>query len=109
MEPMLKARKGYFISSLRVRRVLIPLPDMLAYRCITTAVDDPEPGDQMLPDQVAFDDALIELGVYPKRGLVRGVFSKGWRGLHMDQVMPLKRSGKPLESLLYRLDSPHRQ
>ena len=108
MKPMLTAPQGYYISGLRVRKELIPLPDMLAYRCVTTKADGPVGDDKVLPGQVDFDDLLIDLEVYKPRNPIQAVYAATWRRWHMDKIMPLVRSDEPKETLLYRLDSPHR-
>lgn len=104
----LAPQRGYYISSLRVRKELIPVPDLLAYRCVTTKADGAQEGDEILPDQVAFDDLLITLGVYRRRNPVQAAYAAIWRRWHMDKIVPMARSDEPLETLLYRLDSPHR-
>ena len=108
MHPILTKPRQYYISSLRLRKELIPQPDIAGYRCITTAADGPRQGDTVLADQVAFDDVLIELDVYPKRGMLHGAFANIWRRWHMDKLVPQTRSPEPRETLLYRLDSPQR-
>lgn len=114
MKPMLTKPRTYYISSLRLRRELIPLPDLLAYRCVTWGADGPHDGDVILPDQVAMEDALIELGVYKPRGWLRSpirtAYAAVWRGLHLDQIMPEQkpRQSPPPETLLYQYDSPYR-
>jgi|GEM_PF-4221593 len=108
MKPMLDSPVSHYVSSMRVRRELIPLPEILAYRCITTSVDGPQPGDTVVADQVAYDDFLIGLGVYPKRNIVTSLYARGWRGLHLDKLGGTVHFKEPQETLLYRLDSPHR-
>ncbi len=107
---LLPETTSYYISSLRRRRTLIPLPDIQAYRCVTVAADGPaEDGtDKVIADQVAFDDMLIKLNVYPKRNPLDRLFANKWSDWHLDKIVPQVRSDEPKETLLYLLDSPHR-
>lgn len=106
---LLPETTSYYISSLRRRRTLIPMPDIQAYRCITEAAEGPVDGvDKIVVNQVAFDDMLIKLNVYPKRNPLDRLFANIWSDWHIDKVVPMAKPGEPKETLLYLLDSPHR-
>lgn len=99
---------GYYISSLRVRRELIPVHEgegddkkLVAYRCLTYPVDGPADGDKVMADQVEFEDELIRLRLKQPRSLVEGLFAGAWRGLSLDKAFVNRPTGsEPTETLL---------
>lgn len=95
---------SYYISSLRVRRELIPVYEdesITAYRCLTYAADGQNEGDKVLADQVAFEDELIALKLMRPRGGIQMLFAGAWRGLSLDQLLIRRPVGsQPLETLL---------
>lgn len=99
----LDSTHSYFVSSLRVRRELIPVPDQPdVVRCLTYRADHPQEGDIVIADQVAFDNLLIEFGLAKPRDFLKETFASVWRGLNMDKLMPSTRPpvGEHMETLL---------
>ena len=97
-------KPGYYVSTLRVRRELIPVHEddnLVAYRCLTFPVDGPADGDKVMADQVEFEDELIRLGLMPKRNPVTWVYAKAWSGLSLDKLFAHRPTGsEPTETLL---------
>jgi hypothetical protein len=95
---------GYYVSSLRVRRTLLPVHEdgaLVAYRCLTFPVDGPADGDKVMADQVEFEDELIRLNLKKKRDIVEGIFASAWRGLSLDKAFAHRPAGsEPTETLL---------
>ena len=95
--------KTYYVSSLRVRRELIPATDangVKGYRCVTHAANGPEANDQVATDQVAFENILIDLKLMKPRGIAKGLFARAWRGLSMDQFGTKTPGSAPTEMFL---------
>ena len=95
---------GYYVSSLRVRRELIPVHEddrLVAYRCLTYAADGPNKGDKIVADQVEFDDELIRLKLMKRRDPAQMIFAGIWRALSADKVFFHRPVGsEPSETLL---------
>ena len=105
-EPHTRQKQSFYVSTLRVRRELIPvIGDPKAWRCMTVRADGPEPGDQHVDDQVAFEDILIDMKLMPKRNPIRWAYAKVWRGLHADQLSKKRPLGsEPTEVTLRVID-----
>lgn len=101
-------QSGYYVTTLRVRRELIPVLEgegddkkLVAYRCLTYPVDGPAEGDRVMADQVEFEDELIRLRLMPPRNLAQGLYAKAWRGLSLDKAFVNRPAGsEPTETLL---------
>ena len=95
----------FYVSSLRVRRELIPVHEdgdrLVAYRCLTYAADGPQEGDKVMADQVEFDDELIRMKLMKPRGAAEMIFAGVWRGLSADKLFFHRPVGsEPTETLL---------
>lgn len=103
---------GYYISTLRVRRELIPVYEgegddktLVAYRCLTFPVDGPADDDRVMADQVEFEDELIRLGLMKPRNPIQWAYAKAWRGLSLDKAFVNRPAGsEPTETLLRVID-----
>lgn len=96
---------GFYVSSMRVRRELIPVHEdgdrLVAYRCLTYATDGPNEGDKIVADQTEFEDELIRLRLMKPRDAVQMVFAGVWKGLSLDKVFFHRPTGsEPTETLL---------
>ena len=103
--PEAPATLCYYVSSLRVRRELIPVMEgdhLVAYRCLTFSVDGPREGvDKVMADQVEFESELIRLRLMKPRGGVQMIFAGAWRGLSLDKLLANRPAGsEPIETLL---------
>lgn len=101
----LAPQSGYYVSSLRVRRELIPVEKdgvIIAYRCLTYPVDGPAESDVVMADQVEFEDELIRLHLMSPRNPVTAVYAWAWRGLGVDKWKVSNRpaGSDPTETLL---------
>jgi hypothetical protein len=96
--------KCYYVSSMRIRRELIPVQEegvVTAYRCVTYAADGPQDGDKIVADQVEFEDILIGMKLMAPRDAARMVLAGIWRGLSLDKLLTQRPPGsEPLETLL---------
>jgi hypothetical protein len=96
--------KRYYVSSMRVRRELIPVQEdgvVTAYRCVTHAADGPQDGDKVVADQVEFEDVLIDMKLMAPRDPGRMILAGVWRGLSLDKLLVHRPTGsEPLETLL---------
>lgn len=101
-------KPGYYVSTLRVRRELIPVYEgegdakkLVAYRCLTFSVAGPKDTDKVMTDQTEFEDELIRLHLMPKRNPATWVFAKAWSGLSVDKLFFKRPVGsEPTETLL---------
>lgn len=96
---------SYYVSSLRVRRELIPVHEdgdrLVAYRCLTYAADGPKDGDTIVADQTEFEDELIRLKLMKRRDPAQMIFAGIWRALSADKVFFHRPVGsEPSETLL---------
>lgn len=95
---------GYYVSTLRVRRELLPVHEedkLVAYRCLTYPVDGPADSDKVMADQVEFEDELIRLRLMAPRNPITALYAMGWRGLSLDKLFVRRPSGsEPTETLL---------
>ncbi len=100
---------GYYVSTLRVRRELIPVHEgegdnkkLVAYRCLTYPVDGPADGDKVMADQVEFEDELIRLRLMAPRDPITAIYAWGWRALGVDKWKVGNRpaGSDPTETLL---------
>lgn len=105
MAERLKEPQSYFVVSLLVRRQLVPVPGQPKdVRCLTFRADEPQEGDIVLADQVAFENILIGLRLMQPRDLVQKGFGALWRGLSLDQLMVRPAAEGHKETLLHYID-----
>ena len=91
---------GYYISSMRIRRVLSPVLAVSGtYRCITHAVDGPEASDKVLANQIEFENVLITMKLKKPRNAAEWLFAKAWL-TELDRLAGRPKPGEPLETLL---------
>lgn len=103
MAERLQEARGHYISSMRVRKVLIPVKGQNSVRCVTSAADGPEPTDKVLENQVAFDDELIKLGLMKPRNLLQKGRNLLWVN-ELDRAAGRPKPDQPLETLLHYVD-----
>jgi hypothetical protein len=104
MTPPIEGTLCYYVSTMRVRRELIPVNEgdrLIAYRCLTYAVDGPNDGDKIVADQTEFEDELIRLRLMQPRDTLQLIFAGIWRGLNLDPLFKHRPTGsEPTETLL---------
>lgn len=97
-------KSGYYVTSLRVRRELVPVREddkLVGYRCLTFPVDGPADDDKVIADQTEFEDELIRLQLMAKRNPVTWAYAKAWSGLSLDKLFFSRPTGsEPTETLL---------
>lgn len=100
MTEQLQELRGYFISSTRTRRELIPVEGQNSVRCVTLAADEPEPTDTVLTNVVAFEDELIRLKLMKPRNAAQKLMAKAWF-TELDRMAGRPKPDEPLETLFH--------
>lgn len=103
MPERMQKTRGFFISSMRVRKELIPVEGQNSVRCVTIAADNHSPDDTVVADMVAFENILIELNLMKPRNLGQKLMAKAWIP-ELDRLAGRPKPNKPLETLLSYID-----